>query len=535
LAAFALWTLAPLFTLLGRGGAFNGGYGVDVPDLMQYMAFIRDSGQHLLISNRFDVVADRHLFLDPVFAFSGLAWRLGASIQLALLLWVPIAAVAVAAGFTAYVRRLLGNDRTAVAVALALAFFYLTPAIALAEWLHWSPALRFGTQVVGLEMFAGAYAWGGGPALAIALMPLCLLAVERLLEPSRRTPGRSGAWYAGWASAAGMLAMWLHPWQGITLLVILLGLVAWGRFDRRYVSLALPAAFTVAPLGYFFALSHTHSSWMAASHVNSYAHFGSWLALGLAPVVLALPGFRGRELDLQERMLRIWPVAAFAVYLALDRTWFYHAFAALSLPLAVLAVKGWRNVRLPRALAVSAVLALTVPGMVWVVQQLVKTRGEHFFAPGEARALAFLDGAKRSGPVLAPAVPLGQAVPAFAGRQTYVGHYYWTPDFAARSSFVDALFDGRLPRSQAVELVRASNAAFLASDCAPARVDLRPLLGAVIMRMWRFGCATVYEVRPGVFHAQISPASPPRSGAPVWNPARANSASTIASASAPGA
>jgi len=510
--ALALWTLVPMFTLLGHGGVFNGAYGSDVPDLMQYMSFIRDSGQHVLISNRFDVVGDPHLFLDPVFALSGLAWRLGASIQLALLLWIPISVLALLLGFAAYIRRLLGRDRTATAVALVLAFFYVAPAMALTQWLHGSSTLRFGTQVVGLELFAGSYAWGGGPAIAIALMPCFLLAVERLLDPARRAAGRSAGWYATWAGLAGMLATWVHPWQGITLLAIVAALVLWGRFDRRYLALALPVVLTAAPLAYYVALSHTHSAWMTVSRPNDYAHFGLWLVLGLAPVLLALPGLRGRDLDVQERMLRIWPFAAFGVYLALDRTWFYQALAGLSLPLAILTVRGWRTLRVPRWVAAAAVIAVTVPGTIWVVQELVRTRAEHFFSTGEARALSFLDRSRRAGPVLAPAMPLGQAVPAFTGRQTYVGHYYWTPDYTGRSALADQLFDGRLSRAQAVALVRVSKAAFLVSDCRRGRADLQPLLGGLIVRVWRFGCATVYEVgRPG-FHAQAIPASTPRTG-----------------------
>lgn len=514
-AALALWTLVPMFTLLGHGGVFNGVDSLDVPDLMQYMSFIRDSGQHVLIANQFDVVADPHLFLDPVFALSGLAWRLGASIQLALLLWVPVSLVALLVGFAAYVRRLLGRDRIATAVALVLAFFFVTPAMPLAQWLHASSTLRFGTQVVGLELFAGSYAWSGGPAIAIAAMPCFLLAVERLLDRSRRTAGRSGAWYAAWAALAGMLATWVHPWQGITLLAIVAALVVWGRFDRRYLALVLPAALTAAPLAYYLALSHSHSSWMTVSRPNDYAHFGLWLTLGMAPVLLALPGLRGRDLDLQERMLRIWPFATFGVYLALDRTWFYQALAGLSLPLAILAVRGWRVLRAPRVLAVAAVVAVTLPGMIWVVQQLVLTRADRFFSTGEARALAFLDRSRRAGPVLAPAMPLGQAVPAFTGRQTYVGHYYWTPDYPGRSALAAQLFNGQLSRAQAAQLLRVSKAAFLLSDCRPGRANLQPRLGGLIARVWRFGCATVYEVRTPGLQAQIIPPSTPRTGRPT--------------------
>ncbi len=531
LAGLILWTLVPLFTLAGHSGVFNGGYGVDLPDLMQYMAFIRDSGEHLLISNRFDVAPAQHLLLDPAFALSGLLWRLGVSIQLALLVWVPVTVAALFVGFSAYARRMLGRDRMAVAVVLVLAFFYFAPAKPLADWLHGSPTLQFGTYVVALEMFAASYAWGTVPALSIALMPVFLLAIERILEPSRRRAGRSTRWYVAWAALAGLLVSWLHPWQGMTLLMIVVGLAAWGRLERRYLSLALPVAFTAAPLGYFLVLSRTRSAFGVAANPAGYSHFGWWLVLGVAPLILALPGFPGRNLDLQERILRIWPVAALVVYLALNQTWFYHALDGLTLPLSILAVRGWRRMRPPRAVAVAAVLAVTIPGLVWIVGQVDKTRDGNFFAPGEARALAFLDHAPQPGPVLAPRAPLGQAVPAFTGRQTYVGHYEWTPDMALRAALTEALFAGRLPRAQAIELVRASRATFLASDCSRGRVDLRPTLGPMIVAVRRFGCATVYEVGRAGFQAHIVAPSAPRAGDIVSYPARFNARRTSASAS----
>jgi hypothetical protein len=516
LAALGLWSLLPFAVLLGHGGVFNGSTGPNVADHMQYMSFIRESGEHVLISNRFDVVPDRHLFFHPVDFVSGVAWRLGASIQVAFLLWLPLSIAALFVGFAAYVRRFLAPHRIAIGVALLLAFFYVTPAMPLADWLGGSPKLRFGTLIVGLEMFPGSYPWGGFPgAIAVALMPIFLLAIERVLEPSRRAATRSARWYAVWAGVAGGLVMWLHPWQGMTLLAIVGGLVLWGRLHRRYLALALPVLLTAAPLAYFWALSHTHSSWQAVSHPNGYPHLGSWLVLGLAPLVLALPGFRGRNLDEQERMIRIWPFAALAVYFYLDKTWFYHAFGGLSLPLAVLAVKGWRDVHIPRVAVAIAVLVVTVPGLAFTVHELHKSRPQHFFTPGERRALAFLDHAPRSGAVLAPAMPLGQAVPAFAGRATYVGHYYWTPGFEHRRSVTEALFDGRLPRAQAVALVRDSRAAFLVSDCGRKRVDLQPQLGPLFARVRHFGCATVYELRTSSLQAQITPASPPRSGSPA--------------------
>ncbi len=493
--ALALWALVPAFTLLGGHGVFNGVYGVDAPDLMQYMGFIRDSGQHGLISNLFDTVSSPHLLLVPGFAISGLVWRLGASIQVALLMWVPVALAALFFSFRAYARRLLGDRPASVALALGLAFFFFSPAQPLAHWLSGSPHLQFGTRVVALELFAGAYSWGGAPAIAIAAVPVFLLAIERILDPARRAPGRSAGWYMAWASIAGLLAAWLHPWQGMAALATVAGLVAWGRFRRHYIRLALPMLLTAAPLVYYVILSHTHSAFGTAARAGAgYEHFGWWFWLGMAPLLLALPGFLGPGPDVQERLLRIWPVAALAVYVVLDRTWFYHLLDGLTLPLGILAIRGWQRLRWPRPVAVAAVLAVTVPGLVWVVQELVRTRQDDFLARGDARALAFLDATRTPGAVLAP-VAVGQAVPGFTGRHTYVGHYEWTPAFPARVARADALFEGRMTSPQAVALVRASRATFLLSDCGPRRPDLRPWLGALVVSVRRFGCAVVYHVR----------------------------------------
>jgi hypothetical protein len=174
----------------------------------------------------------------------------------------------------------------------------------------------------------------------------------------------------------------------------------------------------------------------------------------------------------------------------------------MTLPLSILAVSGWRRVVrgwragwARRGVAAGLLAALLVPGLVWVVLKLVHTRHEAFFRTSDARALAFLDRSPRPGPVMAPVMPLGQAVPAFTGRQTFVGHYEWTPNMALRTQFAEALFDGHLSPAQATGLVRFSRASFLVADCAHSGVDLRHWLGTMIVGVRRFGCSTIYEIR----------------------------------------
>src|SRR5205807_6805607 len=121
-----------------------------------------------------------HLFLHPMFVLSGLAWRAGASLQLAYLAWRPVALAVIVIGFVAYVRRVVGPDPWLRAGALLLALFFATPAWAVAGWFPFGSARsQFGLDVLGLEMFPGGYTSLG---LVFGLMPRYLLGVEVLCE-----------------------------------------------------------------------------------------------------------------------------------------------------------------------------------------------------------------------------------------------------------------------------------------------------------------------------------------------------------------
>jgi hypothetical protein len=208
-----------------------------------------------------------------------------------------------------------------------------------------------------------------------------------------------------------------------------------------------------------------------------------------------LPGFRGRDLDVQERMLRLWPVATLAVYFVLQSGWIYQALGGLTLPLAVLAVRAWRDARVPSLVLAAALAAVTIPGMVFLVERLASTTEDHFFRAGEREALAFLDRDSRAGAVLAPE-RIGLAVPGFTGRSTWVGHYQWTPDHVARRDTATALFSGAMAPPDAQRIVTESRAAFVLSDCG-STADLQPALGPLVTRVRRFGCAAVYEIGDG--------------------------------------
>jgi hypothetical protein len=508
LGLLAAWSLIPaavaLQHLIEHGGVWTGVDGGGVVDHFGYLAWIRESSEHVLMANRFDVDDDPAVYLQPQWAIGGLlTWATG-SVQLGFLAFKPVAVAALFLGFRAYVRRTL-DGRGERFAALALALFYWPVAAPVMSRAGLDTGIG-AVELFGYEMGVTNFVWGYfQTGIAIGLMPVFLLCCEALLDPERRRAGRSARWYAVAAGAAGAMVSWAHPWQGITLLATLFAVALWDR--RRALSMALagPVAATIAPLVYFWALSKTDSVWREGSGEADPNHYWRWLALALLPIVLAaLPGFLARrplrDLGLQSRMLVAWPLVAVAIYAVADRTFYYHFVSGLTLPLAVLAVRGWRTLgdgRALRAAGVVGVIVCTVPGTLHVVERFrddVQGGGlARYLEDGEADALRHLDDSPREGAVITR-LYLGAAVPAYAGRHTYVGHASWTPDFVARVDETEALFGGRMPRARARELVRRTGAAFALSDCNE-RADLRPVLGDAIVGVRRFGCATVYELR----------------------------------------
>lgn len=509
LALLSAWSLIPAAVavehLIADGGVWTGVDGGGVVDHFGYLAWIRESSEHVLMANRFDVAGDPAVYLQPQWAIGGLVTFVTGSVQAGFLLFKPVAIAALFLGFWAFVRRTLDGRGERLA-ALALALFYWPVAGPLMSWLDLGGSGLGAVELFGYEMGVTNFVWGYfQTGIAVGLMPVFLLCCEALLDPERRRPGRSARWYAIAAALAGAMVSWAHPWQGVTLLAILFVVALWDRRRALRAALAVPVVATVLPLVYFWALSKTDSVWREGAGEASPEHYWRWLALALLPLGLAaLLGYLARrplrELDLAGRMLLAWPLVALAIYALADRTFYYHFVSGLTLPLAVLAARGWRLLGSGpalRAAAVVGVLVCTVPGTLYVADRFRHDvqAGDlaRYLTDGEADAMRYLDESPRDGAVLAR-LYLGAAVPTFAGRRTYVGHASWTPDFTARVDETEELFGGRMSRVHARELVRRTGVAFALSDCNES-ADLRPLLGDAVVGVRRFGCATVYELR----------------------------------------
>ncbi|MDQ6806770.1 MAG: hypothetical protein M3065_17830 [Actinomycetota bacterium] len=497
LAAFvgvSLWVLGlDLWQVIVGGRHWTGTDGVLPQDQMQYLAWIRAASQHGLASNLFVLRPTPADYFQPVIEASGGISALGIAPWLALLLWKPVAVGMAFLAIRAYVRRSLAGRwprRAALVLALFFGFVGLAPDLYLPFWTWGYPF-----ELIALAAMLGA-----------------LLAYDRSSAEHR----------VSWiAPVLGALTSSLHPWQGETLILMVIlaeGAMRTARTGpRRSPALAATTVIgTAIPLLYYAILDRVDVSWRLAQIASRGTASLPDIALALAPLAVpALLAYRRRPTTVIAAATRAWPPAALAVFL-LSETQFggtpLHAFAASSVPLSVLAVEGIsvvglasptrrrsRALRGQRALVASlAVAAATLPATLHELQAAEKLarptpEDANFIAGPEREALRYLAGDRQSGGVITRFY-LGTIVPAQTGRRTFVGNCYWSqPNCPQRAEITAQLFQGSLAPRVARAFVVSSHARFVLSDC-QTRANMVRLLGPIIRSVHRFGCASVYAV-----------------------------------------
>ena len=506
LAALFASSLIVLAGLLTRGRPLSGADGVFAVDQLQYLAWIRDAGENVLIGNFFG--PGDHVFLHPGFLLSGLLHEVtGISIPLSYLLWKPVAVVLMFGAALAYVRRQL-EGRGQQRVALVLILFAVMPASAIVAWTDWGGNPRqFTFDFISGEMWSGQYLWGYlMTAIAVFLMPLVLLGFERWREHR----GRRGL---ALVSVGLLVVMWLQPWQGATLMVILVVVEGWRLHRDRERGPAIGAAVACAvgaiPAVYYFVLSRVDEAWELANEANAAGAQTEWswpwwaIVLTVAPLAVpAALAYRMPMRSWQDLAMRVWPFAALVVYLLPVGTFPYHAFQGLVIPLSVLAVLGIASRWKPPAWAIVCVLAVMIlPGFAHkleVARHSVHRAGAPYFVfPDEVDAMKVLADDEREGLVLSPTYD-GYMLPYRTGRDVYLGAFSWTPDWKERQEPTDDLFEGRLTGEPARDFVRSTGARFVFSDCRPDLVshdDLKALLGDMVEEDREFGCASLFVLR----------------------------------------
>lgn len=506
-AALALLSVAVLLPLLTKTDrTITGADGLLAADQLQYLTWIREASNHVLVGNLFDLAPGDRTFFHPLFAVSGGLVALGVSLPIAyLLLWKPVAVVTLFFGVQRYARRFFGDATGARHTMIVLALFGVMPASWIVAWSNWGGQPRqYSFDFISGEMFAGGWLWGYLPtAIAVGLLPLVLLGVERWREDTTRA--------VPWLTMVGALFVcWLQPWQGAELGLILVAVEAWRwrrHGERPRAGLLVILAAIAAPALYYFALSKLDPAWELAGEANARGAMEAWRwpwwAMVLTVLPLAVPAVLALRLPAptwQDQAVRVWPFAILAVFLLPLGTFPYHAFQGLAIPLAVLAVQGTLTIwRAPKpAIVVGILIVMTLPGIAHkldVARNSVQSAGDPYWIfPGEQAAMDALASDPRPGGVLGASYA-GYMLPAYTGRETYVGALSWSPDWEERQRPANALVEGRLTGQSARDFVTSTNARFVFVDCRPGLADLSGTLGPLLQDIRRYGCATVYELR----------------------------------------
>jgi hypothetical protein len=494
LGAFALvsvWVLAlDLWHVIGDGRVWTGAdsfYGVDQ---YQYLAWVQEASRHVLVSNLFVLHSTPASYFQPAIVISGGLSVLGLAPSLSLLLWKPVAVVALFYAIRQYGRHTL-PDREGRRAALVLALFFGSFTV-----------LYGSVETIG-DLFPGFLAWG----YPFALLGLAAMVAALLTYDSARA--RDGiSWTSGLLGAA---ASSLHPWHGALLIAVVLGgELAVSHRRVTLARLAQPVAtvwLTALPLAYYVALGRIDVSWRLARAASKHG-FPLWsIALELGPLLLpAVLAYRQRPRSFLVAATMVWPLAAFAEF-GLSMTPLaatpLHAFQGITIPLSVLAIWGLRRAgfgRLPHRLVWGsmAVAMFTIPATIWqlnTARRMVapQTGNSNFITRDEHRALRYLARDPHLGGVISR-LYLGQLVPGETGRHTFVGDCLWSePHCSDRLDGVRRLFQGRMTPAAARRFVRSHEARFILADCRQT-VDLGKLLGPVVVSVNHFGCAKIYEV-----------------------------------------
>jgi hypothetical protein len=495
--ALSMWTVAiDVFHAIHDGLTWTGTDGFFIVDQMQYLGWIQSAAHHGLISNLFVLRSTPADYFQPAILISGLLVVLGVPSWLALLLWKPVAVLAIFLAMRAVAYRSFtgqAHRRAALVVGLLFGSFSVVYG-------------AFG--IVGDEMpawLSWGYPFG---LLAVALITFGLVRYDR-----SRAAGRPD-WLPG---LLGGLASTMHPWQGETMILLIIGaellhwrdVRLWWRTEqwRRLALPLLTLVLTGLPLIYYLLLGHLDLSWNLARVASKHAFSFVSIAIGAAPLaILAALGYRGRSESFLELLLRLWAPVAIIIYVVsatgLSATPL-HAFNGITIPLAVLSVKGVQRTALSsipqgRLVAAAAIALAVIPANAYllsVAHKYVDPAGgnANFITHDEHAALRYLANDPDPGGVLTQFY-LGEAVPGATGRRTFVGDCLWSePKCIPRSVATDALFQGRDSAASSRRFVRQTGARFLLASCSR-HTDLQRKLADLVVSTRRFGCATVYEL-----------------------------------------
>jgi len=470
LAVAALRAIPFLATRLAAPppGSFYPPLGYNPIDGFAYVAFIRQSattGAWWLVNPHTTLPQDGRYFLPLL---SALGW--GCRLTGLDPFWaLELARVPLVFAFFAVFWRVAGDflpERrprvlAAVLVALAGGVEFLVHATFTGWPARWQYHL--------LTALSDDYGWNTFAAfynpLWVAGLTLALWALRPVLRPGAAARQPVGP---GWSAAAGfavraVLTYLVHPYSGLGVLAIGAGvLLARARSHGERAGALRMALGLAAALGLILAFAVWQNR-DAVYHATARRFFGPhalypwWYPLGLGvPGVLAAWGAwrRWRAGTPGTRELLVWTGVA-ALLHSSPWTSGYHFMYLLPLPVCLLAapaldelLRVFEDEGAPpgRQFGAALVVALafqSAPAVTWRTTRLALARA--YPAPILAAAQAL---AREPAAAVFTSPHVGTVLPAYTAHRMVVGHWFLTPDYAARRDWYHAVMAGRVPAAE---------------------------------------------------------------------------------------
>ncbi len=270
-----------------------GADGVLGADQLQYLAWARDASAHGgLASDLFSFSQGGHVYLQPLFTIIGALYRLGLSLPLAYLLWKPVGNPRPRPGGggvgAALLRRSAGGAsgrRDDLAVSVHTRWRRSTAGLS-------GRRARFASRCTCSVTSCWPPTSCGATCPARSASPWSPWRCWPPSAPSIPIPGRA-AWRSTSrrphvaarplivAALAALVASWLHPWQGITLGLIFVGLAVLRRL-RGWAALALAGDRRRAAAARLLRALPPRSGVEAGGHYE---------VIGRLPAIVLLAGF----------------------------------------------------------------------------------------------------------------------------------------------------------------------------------------------------------------------------------------------------
>lgn len=451
----------------------------NVPDNVQYQAWLRDHRSGLLVANRMTPEPNEPLLFNALWLviarlsvvtgvaapvlFHGLRLLVGAA---ALLLLYPFCRLFTRAGgerLSAYLMIALGGG---------LGWIWVID-----KYLQGLPDVRFPLDLYVAEpnLYFNIMAF---PHFVIAAL-LIVAIFWCYLEALRR---RSW-WYAAAAAALGLVLTLQHAYD-----LLIIGCVPAGALalmalrDRRIpwfggFALGLIGAVATPPAVYFTLLTSRDPLWREI--LDQFSNAGVFtppphhlLVLMGVPLLAALAGvgwagallaqarggpLAGTRAALEsasdaDLLLWAWFVIGFLL-LYIPTDFQIHMLNTWQIPVALIAARAVYRRLLPRfaptrprvAWAAPLMLLLVLPGNLyltaWRVVDLGRQEAPYFHTADEARALGWLDQHAGRADVVLAGLNVGQFVPARSDARTFLGHWAQTVAYYDKHARVRAFFD----------------------------------------------------------------------------------------------